>query len=150
MSRPTTFLLLNLALGFYNVGTIWAHEIDIFRSWTLLRPEDFHSVQHVHWRKLPYWIFVPVGSAFVGSISLIWYHPQNSPLWGIWGAPLCQALSIALTAVFWGHWQAKLAQDPLGSESLYLKKILQTHWVRTLLVTMNALILLLWTISILS
>lgn len=30
------FLLLNLALGFYNLGTIWAHEIDIFRSWDLL------------------------------------------------------------------------------------------------------------------
>jgi hypothetical protein len=34
--NPKTFLLLNLALGFYNVGTIWAHEIDIFRSWKLV------------------------------------------------------------------------------------------------------------------
>ena len=37
------FLLLNLALAFYNVGTIWAHEIDIFRSWKLIGPAEFHK-----------------------------------------------------------------------------------------------------------
>lgn len=30
------FLLLNLVLAFYNVGTIWAMEIDIFRNWKVL------------------------------------------------------------------------------------------------------------------
>ena len=33
LMNTTTFLVLNLALAFYNVGTIWAHEVDIFRSW---------------------------------------------------------------------------------------------------------------------
>ena len=51
---PTVFLLLNLVLAFYNVGTIWAHEVDIFRTWKLINPEDFPKVQTAHWRKLPY------------------------------------------------------------------------------------------------
>jgi hypothetical protein len=50
------FLLFNLALTFYNAGSIWAHEIDIFRSCKLLDPGNFHAVQRVHWRKLPYWV----------------------------------------------------------------------------------------------
>ena len=33
------FLLLNLVLASYNVGTIWAHEVDIFRTWRLLIPK---------------------------------------------------------------------------------------------------------------
>ena len=148
--NPTVFLLLNLVLGFYNVGTIWAHEVDIFRSWKLLSPDDFHNVQRVHWRKLPYWIFTPVGLALAGSVALIWYHPDNSPLWAVWGVPLCQLLSMLLTALFWGRWQGVLAQDPLGSRSPYLTKILKTHWVRTSLITLCALILLIWTIAILS
>ena len=147
--NPTVFLLLNLALSFYNVGTIWAHEVDIFRSWKLLNSHDFHTVQRAHWLKLPYWIFTPVGLAFAGSVDLIWYHPDNSPLWGIWGVPLCQTLSMLLTALFWGRWQAKLAQDPLGSRSPYLTRILKTHWVRTCLINLSALILLMWTITIL-
>src|ERR1035441_3024017 len=68
---PPTFLLLNLALAFYNVGAIWAHEVDIFRSWKLIGPDSFNRVQTVLWRKLPYWVFMPVGLGFLGSIALI-------------------------------------------------------------------------------
>ena len=76
-----TFLLLNLAFAFYNSGTIWAHEVDIVRSWKLVEQEAFHRIQEVHWRKLPYWVFLPVGLALAGSIGLVWYRPANSPSW---------------------------------------------------------------------
>jgi hypothetical protein len=52
--NSAVFLLLNLAVAFYNVGTIWAHEVDIFRSWKLVDPASFPKVQSAHWRKLPY------------------------------------------------------------------------------------------------
>jgi hypothetical protein len=64
----------------YNVGTIWAHEIDIFRSWKFLNAESFRTIQRVHWRKLPYWIFAPVGFALFWGVVLIWYNPAISPL----------------------------------------------------------------------
>jgi hypothetical protein len=64
------FLLINLALAFYNVGTIWAHEIDIFRTWALVDPKEFREIQRKHWQKLPYWIFFPVVLAFVGMAAL--------------------------------------------------------------------------------
>jgi hypothetical protein len=141
------FLLLNLALAFYNVGTIWAHEVDIFRSWKLLDPETFRRVQTVHWRKLPWWVFAPVGLALIGSIALIWYHPPASPGWAIWGSLACQLTSHFLTAAFWGPWQAKLSRDPLGAASSYLSKFLSTHWMRTLLINAYGLILLAWAID---
>ncbi|HEX4104462.1 MAG TPA: hypothetical protein VHZ04_03260 [Candidatus Paceibacterota bacterium] len=142
---PFIFLILNLALGFYNVGTIWAMEVDIFRSWKLIG-NDFHTVQEVHWKKLPYWIFTPVALALIGSIELFWYHPVGSLPWAIWGVFLTQAISLMLTAIFWGQWQAKLSKDPLGSKSPYLTKILKTHWARTLLINAYAFILLAWVI----
>jgi hypothetical protein len=147
--NPRIFLLLNLALGFYNVGTIWAMEVDIFRSWKLVRPEDFRVVQDAHWKKLPYWIFAPVGLALIGSIILLWHHPAGSPVWAILGTPLCQLTSLILTAVFWGRWQAKLSRDPLGSRSPYLGKILSTHWLRTALITASGGLLLVWAILVL-
>ena len=144
----TSFLILNLALAFYNVGTIWAHEVDIFRSWKLVSPQDFHRVQAAHWRKLPYWVFTPVGLALVGSLSLIAYHPAASPAWGIWTNAGCQLLALLLTGAFWGRWQARLSQDAAGPRSPYLDTILRTHWVRTLLVTAAALALLLWAVTV--
>ncbi len=141
MSAPT-FLLLNLALAFYNVGTVWAHEIDIFRTWRLIGPQAFHDVQRIHWRKLPYWIFAPVGVAFAAGVALIRLHPSGFPVWAVVGALVCQALSAILTALFWGRWQAGLSRDPLGPESPYLARILATHWVRTLLINGYAAFLL--------
>jgi len=147
---PVTFLLLNLALAFYNVGTIWAHEVDIFRTWKLVDPGSFRSIQTVHWRKLPYWVFLPVGLGFIGSIALIWYHPANSAAWAAWCAVGCQIASHALTAVLWGPWQAKLSNDPLGPASSCLARILSTHWIRTLLINAYGFILLAWAIEFLA
>jgi len=42
-------MLLNLASALYNVGTICAHEVDIFRSWKLIDPKNFPAVQSWHW-----------------------------------------------------------------------------------------------------
>jgi hypothetical protein len=136
------FLLLNLALAFYNVGTIWAHEIDIFRTWALVNPHDFAEIQRVHWHKLPYWIFVPVGLAVVGLVTLMWYHPVGMPM--TWASAAFAALlaSHLLTAVLWGPWQSKLSRDGRGSRSPYLSRILSTHWIRTALINAYAFSLL--------
>ncbi len=149
MEKFSTILLLtNLALAFYNTGTIWAMEIDIFRSWQLLDPQSFSIVRKVHWKKIPYWIFIPVGLALAGSFALIWYHPSGSPVWAIWGTIGCQLCCHFLTAVFWGPWQAKLSGDQQGPKSPLLQKIIRTHWVRTALINAYAGILLVWTILV--
>ena len=142
------FLLLNLVLAFYNVGTIWAMEVDIFRSWRLLDPKTFKLVQTLHWKKLPYWIFIPVILAFIGSIILFWYHPENIPMWEIWTVFLTQFISHILTAIFWGQWQAKLSKDESGGASPYLEKILRTHWIRTCLINAYGFMLLFISIQV--
>jgi hypothetical protein len=139
-----------MALAFYNVGTIWAHEVDTFRTWKLLDPKTFLIVQEIHWKKLPYWVFIPVGLAFAGSIMLIWFHPAKIPIWEIYTSFVFLFLSNLLTAVFWGPWQAKLSKDELGSESPYLAKILQTHWIRTVLINGYGIMLLYMVIQTLS
>jgi hypothetical protein len=141
---PVIFLLINLALAFYLVGAIWAHEVDIFRNWRVLDAANFRRVQSTHWSKLPYWVFAPLALAFAGSIALIWYHPAGSPAWAIWGNLLCQIASHVLTVLMWGPWQARLSNDTAGGKSEYLARILKTHWIRTLLVNAYAAVLLLW------
>ena len=145
---PTAFLTLNVALAFYNVGTIWAHEVDTFRSWRLVDKGSFRVIQATHWRKLPYWIFAPVALALAGSVGLVWFHPAASPAWGVWGGLACQVASHVLTALFWGRWQALLSKDERGPESPFLKRILSTHWIRTLLINAYAFIDLAWLLDL--
>lgn len=142
------FLLLNLALAFYLVGAIWAHEVDIFRTWRLVDAKDFRAIQAAHWKRLPYWVFAPLGLALAGSVSLVFFHPGGSPVWAPWGSLGCQLLSHGLTAGFWGRWQAQLSRDARGPASPYLKKFLATHWIRTLLISAYGVILLLWAMEV--
>ncbi len=145
-----TFLVLNLAIAFYNVGTIWAHEIDIFRTWKLISdPKIFHTVQETHWSKLPYWVFIPVGVALLGSLTLFWYHPDKISTWEIGFAFGSQLVSLILTAIFWGQWQARLSKDENGNASVYLQKILRTHWIRTALINIYGLMLLYMVVQVL-
>ena len=69
------------------------------------------------------------------------------PVWAISGALACQLLALVLTALLWGRRQAKMAKDPLGSQSTYLGMILRTHWIRTLLINGYAGFLLFATIA---
>ncbi len=144
------FLIGNLALAFYNVGTIWAMEVDIFRSWRLLDQGSFDVVRKTHWKKIPYWVFIPVGAALAGSMALLAYHPAGSPGWALWGNLACQLASHTLTAIFWGPWQAKLSKDPLGPNSPLLHKIIRTHWVRTGLINGYAAIIFAWTVVVIT
>lgn len=147
---PQTFLLVNLALSFYLTGTIWALEVDIFRSWRLVDAKDFHQIQSAHWKKLPYWVFAPLGLALAGSVALIFYHPDGSQAWVIWSNLAAQLMSHLLTAIFWGRLQGKLSRDERGPDSPYLAKFLATHWIRTLLINTYSAILLVWAIQVLT
>lgn len=84
---PRVVLLVNLALACYNVGTIWAHEVDIFRTWKLLDPATFRTVQAVHWKKLPYWVFAPVGLSLIGAVLLLVGSPGRVARMGHLGQP---------------------------------------------------------------
>jgi len=106
-------------------------------------------VQRLHWRKLPYWVLTPVGFSLLGSIVLIWYHPSASPLWGIAGQFCARGSRSSSQLAIGAGGRARLAQDPAGPDSPSLAKILNTDWVRTLLVSSNALILLFWALMVL-
>jgi hypothetical protein len=109
--NPFDFLILNVALGFYNVGTIWAMEVDIFRSWKLIG-QDFHKVQEVHWRKLPYWIFTPVGLALIGSIALILVPPPRFASVGTMGCCSLPNFIITTYRHLLGTMAGKVKQRP--------------------------------------
>ena len=140
------FLLANLALAFTIAGFVWAHQIEIFRSWRMVDANSFRAVHAAHWRMLPLWIF-PIGLGLAGSIALIWYHPAGTPPWAIWASVLTQVLTQVLTLSFWGRWQAQLRSDSRGPGSPVLDRLVRTHWLRAVLISIYAAILFVWTIT---
>ena len=75
MTRDT-FLLLMLAVSFFNVGTLWS-------------------------RTTRSWVFIPLGAAFVGSLAAVLYHPLEWPIWPAFAGAACQVAVLVVTAVSW-------------------------------------------------
>ena len=66
-------------------------------------------------------------------------YSAGAPAWAIAGNLTCFVVAIGLTAAFWARWQAKLESDnTMGGRSPWLKKILDTHWIRVVLVNASA------------
>jgi hypothetical protein len=144
----TIFLLANLALAFLIAGFVWAHQVEIFRSWRLIDAKSFRAVHDAHWQTLPIWV-VAIGLSLAGSIALIWCHPAGTPKWAIWASVLCQVLTQVLTLFFWGRWQANLRSDLSGPDSPVLDRLIRTHWLRAVLVSAYAVILIVWMVTVL-
>ena len=142
-------LLANLAVSFYLVGCIWAHEIDIFRSWQLLDLEAFRSGADGPMAQVAILDFRAAGTCVPRVTRTHLETSGGSPTWAICRNLALLLLSFFLTAFMWGRWQARLSVDPLGSGSPYLKKILQTHWMRTALINAYAPVLFLSTLLVL-
>jgi hypothetical protein len=147
-AAKTIFLLANVALAFAIAGFVWAHQVEIFRSWRLIDAKSFRAVHAAHWHTLPTWV-VPIGLGLAGSIALIWYHPAGTPAWAIWASVLCQILTQILTLFFWGRWQTQLRSDSNGPDSPVLDRLIRTHWLRAILISAYAAILFVWTVTLL-
>jgi len=113
--------------------TIWyqfgPHEIIFSEHGNWLMPEHFCCTAH-HWRKLPYWVFIPVDYPLQAQSLYFRYHPDKNCDLGSMGR-FATHFSHTFLLLFPGrHGRARLSKDPLGARSPYLKKILRTHWIR--------------------
>jgi hypothetical protein len=129
------FLLLNTALAFYAVGLIWTQDVNVFRPWKLLNYDDFMKVRRAYWKTTPYLVFIPVGLSLIGAITLIWYHPEKVSTNLVYIAVSTHLLIDITTALSWGQWQARIARGKAGPDSLLLDKLVRTHWIRAIMVT---------------
>ena len=124
---PETFLLLNLAAAFYNVGAIWTRESE-----------------RVQARKVSYRVFIPVAAAPLGSLSAMLYHPAEWPIWPAWFGVACQVTALGVAVVFWRRGRANPSEDEPSLENPPLGMRRSPHWIRAVLITSYAIVLLGW------
>jgi hypothetical protein len=87
-------------------------------------------------------IFPVAAIAFFGAIALAWCRPAGVTATPVWLNIGLQVLIYALTAAFWGRWQAQthFARLPDGSlDPIYVRTI-STHWIRACLITLSGLV----------
>jgi hypothetical protein len=141
MNKAQWVLMTTFAAAFYGVGNIWMTQFG-WRLWPYVAPADFGAYHNAWWAMIKPVVFPVAGVAFFGAFALIWWRPA-----GVTSVPVClnvriQVLIYALTAAFWGRWQARthFARLPDGAlDPIYLRSM-STHWIRATLITLSGFV----------
>jgi hypothetical protein len=127
-------VLVNLAAAFYDVGTIVLAQVD-WQLWRYVGRDRFPQY-HLGWWHSVWWSVFPVlGLSTLGIIAQLFWGPPV-PAWMPWASFLLLALSYLGTVLWWGAGQARLEQavTPDGSLNPAYVRLVNTHWIRVILI----------------
>ena len=132
--------LVTLAFTLYMTGMIWSMQVFEYPLFALVGPKDFLRYHAAHNRSLPFFVILPSVLALGSAVVLFWIRPAGIPLWSV---VLVVALDLAVL-VSTAAWQAPLhgRLDREGFSAEIIRTLVRSNWIRTVLWTMNALLLL--------
>jgi hypothetical protein len=136
-------LLLNFAIAFYNVGTIWLVQVTCYPLWAVVGPGEFAAYHEAWWHSIWGVILGPAGLGLAGAVAMLWWRPPRVPVREVWlGATLNVAVFL-LTLVWWAPLMARLTQavDSTGAWTADFRLLLSTHWLRVALITAYGLLM---------
>jgi hypothetical protein len=132
--------LVTLAFTLYMTGMIWSMQVLEYPLFALVGRTEFPTYHAAHNRSLPLFVILPSILALVSAVVLFWIRPAGIPLWSV---VLVVALDLAVL-VSTVAWQAPLhgRLDREGFSIEIITALVRGNWVRTILWTINALVLL--------
>jgi hypothetical protein len=141
MNRAQWVLMTTFAASFYSVGTIWMTQFG-WRLWPYVAPNDFGAYHGAWWAMIKPVIFPVEAIAFFGSIAMVWWRAEGVTATPVWLNIGLHVAMYALTAAFWGRWQAQThyATLPDGLVDPMYVRAMNTHWIRATMITLNGLI----------
>ncbi len=132
--------LVTLAFTLYMTGMIWSMQVFEYPLFARVGRNEFPSYHAAHNRSLPFFVILPSVLAFGSAVVLFWIRPAGIPLWSV---ALVVALDLAVL-VSTAAWQAPLHArlDREGFSAEVISTLVRSNWIRTVVWTMNALLLL--------
>jgi hypothetical protein len=131
-------LVITLAVASCDIGMILLAHVN-FTSWAYIGLKEMDAV-HRNWEGAVHQIIFPLqfltGTCTIGTIAL--RHPRVP--WSMIGLSAAVQLSIFVTtALMWSRWQHRLGESgyvhmPDGSLNPLYERIMDTHWVRIVLI----------------
>jgi hypothetical protein len=135
--------LVNMALAFYNVGTIWLVQMVCYPLWAYVGKAEFDTYHDVWWRSIWGVILGPAFLLSVGAFLMLKWRPSGVPKNAVWLGIALQVLWIGGTIVWWGPLMGKLHGTTGPIDGSMYQQLMVTHWLRVAFVTAYG-VLLFW------
>ena len=132
--------LITLAFTLYMVGVIWSMQALEYPLFAYVGQAEFPAYHARHNRALPFLVILPSLLALLSAVLLIWSRPSGVPLWGALVVVVIDVAVVISTAVGQAPLHTKLDRE--GHSAAVVTRLVRSNWIRTVLWTVNALLLL--------
>ena len=132
--------LVTLAFTLYMTGMIWSMQVLEYPLFALVGRNEFPAYHAAHNRALPFFVILPSVLAFISAVVLFWIRPAGIPLWSVVVVVALDLAVLVLTAVQLAPLHGKLDREGFSTE--VITTLVRGNWIRTILWTINALVLL--------
>jgi hypothetical protein len=132
--------LVTLAFTLYMTGMIWSMQILEYPLFALVGAKEFPAYHRRHNRGLPFLVILPSLVAFVSAVVLIFTRPARLPLSASIVIAVLDLIIIIATVAREAPLHAQLDRE--GFSATLIRQLVLGNWIRTLLWTINALLLL--------
>lgn len=146
MKGEILILLFCLFFTLYNTGVIWVLQLNHYPLYAKVGEREFRDYLTAHNGRILLPIVLPGSAAFVGSALLLWQRPVEIPSWSVWTLVAINAAILLSTVFVQGPAHNCLARD--GYSENLIRRIITTNWLRTVAWTINGLLLLWMTASV--
>lgn len=109
----------------------------------LVGPKEFPEYHRRHNRGLPFLVILPSLAAFVSAVILIFTRPSRLPLWANILIAVLDLVIIVATVAREAPLHTRLERE--GYSPTLIRQLVLGNWIRTLLWTVNAILLLVLT-----
>ncbi len=149
MDRNRWLLLVNFAIAFYNVGTVWLVQVTCYPLWVVVGRGEFEAYHQAWWHSIWGVILGPGLFGLLGAWAMLWWPPRRVSARAVWLGIALQVAVYLLTAIWWGPLMARLGEvvDPSGTPTPLFRLLLWTHWLRVALITAYGL-LMFWMVRV--
>jgi hypothetical protein len=143
VNRNRWLLLINFAIAFYNVGTVWLVQLSCYPLWAVVGRGEFEVYHQAWWHSIWGVILGPGLLGFTGAWAMLWWLPERISVRAAWLGISLQVAVYLLTAVWWAPLMARLVEvvDPTGAPTQLFRLLLWSHWLRVALITAYALLM---------
>ena len=121
-------LVVQVGATWFMVGLIWMVQIVHYPLFRAIPADSFKTYEASHTSTIGRLLILPAGIEVVSAAALVWYRPDEVPLWMV-------MLSGALLAAIWVV--TALVQAPLhrrlldGYDRTTVDRLVRTNWFRT-------------------
>jgi hypothetical protein len=146
MKTDILSLLVCLFFTLYNTGVIWVLQLNHYPLYAKVGQQEFRDYMTAHNGRILLPIVLPSLAAFISSLLLLWQRPVEIPSWSVWLVNAANAATLLSTIFVQGKAHQALADD--GYSEILIQRIITTNWIRTAAWTINGLLLLWMTATV--